>query len=413
VTEQPQPPAAFTGLTHAEALAIDLSTLPSTQLVQNLVERGTPGTIAGVPETYKSWLAYAIAVGIASGTGTILGQPVIAQGPVGYWWQDDSERNELERIQLYARVRGTPADLPLHWYLNLGLSLPDDLARLRATIEERGLVLAVLDSFYNIAGGVDLKDRGAGEVVAALKSHVCDTTGCSVLIVDHAPWPTDGNGGQARAYGDVHKGAAVRWGIYLQRKGKAYYVEARGNNHAGIKRTPFTFSNETLELQLVPTTPATDPVEHPDVLDWLTDYVAARHAQDGAGVPRGEAEQAYHDAHEGSGRNLARRVIDWQLALAAEAEEAGDTGETSGDTLIRLARGSGGTSHGVYLYPGNDAPSPLAATPSGGTGGSRTGATSSGGVAGVATSPEGGGAQPAAPPVAGEAASSEDDDFPF
>ena len=41
-----------------------------------------------------------------------------------------------------------------------------------------------------------------------------------------------------RAYGDVHKGAAIRWGIYIQRERGKLYVEARGNNLRGIPRTP-------------------------------------------------------------------------------------------------------------------------------------------------------------------------------
>ena len=45
------------------------------------------------------------------------GQRVLERGSVGYFWQDDSRRNELERIQTFARVRDTPADLPLRWFL--------------------------------------------------------------------------------------------------------------------------------------------------------------------------------------------------------------------------------------------------------------------------------------------------------
>jgi hypothetical protein len=108
----------------------------------------------------------------------------------------------------------------------------------------------------------------------------------------------------------------------------------------------------------VPTTAGTDPAENPEVLDWLVDYVTERHAKDSAGVPRGQAEQAYHEAHGGKGRNRARQVIDWQLALAAD-DDLGLSGEINGESPIRLARGSGEMKHGVYLYPASHALSPL------------------------------------------------------
>jgi hypothetical protein len=88
-------------------------------------------------------------------------------------------------------------------------------------------------------------------VLAALKSEVCDPTGCAVAVVDHSPWPTEGNEGQRRGYGSVFKAAVIRWGIYLDRKGETLYIEARGNNLRGLQRTPLIWNAERLELQLV------------------------------------------------------------------------------------------------------------------------------------------------------------------
>lgn len=264
----------FAGITHAQALAEDVSALPGGQLIEDLVERGTLGTYAGIPETYKSWLAQRTAVAIAQGSGDVLGRPVLEQGPAGYFWQDDSRRNELERIQTFSRVRETPADLALRWFLNEGLRLPDDLARLRATIERFGLVLAVLDSFYNVAGSAAGKDRDAGEIFAALKSEVCDPTGCAVLVVDHAPWPSDSNKGQMRGYGDVHKAAAIRWGVYLLRDRNKLYVEARANNMRGLARTPAVWDPETLELRLLDTEP-----DGRDIEAEMADYIAEHEAE--------------------------------------------------------------------------------------------------------------------------------------
>ena len=193
---------SFAGRSHAEVLTLKFE--EERHLVTDLIPAGAVGLIAGLPETHKSFLAQAIVVSVGRGEGEILGHPVAAQAPTGYFWQDDSTREEAERVKLYEQVHASSPELPVRWFLNEGLELPRDLERLRATIERFGFRLVVLDSFYNVAL-VDLKEREAGKVVAALKAQVCDPTGCTVLIVDHMPWATDSNRLRLRSYGDVFK----------------------------------------------------------------------------------------------------------------------------------------------------------------------------------------------------------------
>ncbi len=250
----------FVGLSHADVLELRFTEEPD--LIAGLVPRAVVVTTAGLPETYKGWLCTKKADVIARGEGEVLGCAAVAQGPVGYFWQDDSTRNEAERVQLYASVHATPPDLPIRWFLNEGLQLPRDLDRLRATIEELGLVYVVLDSFYNVAAEIDLKERGAGMVYAQLKEQICDTTGCTIDVVDHMPWATDTNRKRLRSYGDVFKNAAVRAGLYIDADGKKLYVEARGNNIRGFKRTPAYWDEDALELRLADTsTTPTDEAE--------------------------------------------------------------------------------------------------------------------------------------------------------
>jgi hypothetical protein len=237
------------GLTHREVLELHLEA--DRTLVDDLIPAGAVGTIAGVPESHKSWLAQAIAVRVAAGTGTILGRPVVAQGPVGYFWQDDSTREEAERVKAFEAVHNQPADLPLVWYLNQGLQLPRDLPRIRHAVDRHRLVLVVLDSFYNFLGGVDLKEAEAEQIVSQLKRDVCDATGAGVLIVDHMPWATDTNRQRLRAYGGVFKNAATRFGIYIDAAGDKLHIEARGNNIRGIPRTLAAWNPDRLELYLV------------------------------------------------------------------------------------------------------------------------------------------------------------------
>jgi hypothetical protein len=87
--------------------------------------------------------------------------------------------------------------------------------------------MVVLDSVYNFTPGLDLKERGVGQLFARLKAEVCDATGCTVVAVDHMPWATEQNRKRLRGYGDVFKGAAARAGIYIDAEGSKLHVEAR------------------------------------------------------------------------------------------------------------------------------------------------------------------------------------------
>jgi AAA domain-containing protein len=259
--EEPAAPSGepFVGLVHAQVLELDFPA--QRRLIRDLVPVGAVGTIAGVPETHKSWLAQAIASRVAEGAGVVLGCDVAGSGNVGYFWQDDSTREEAERIKLFHQAHDAPAALPLWWFLNEGLALPDDLERLRATVETLQLDLVVLDSFYNVVPGVDLKDEGPEQIVALLKREIADATGCTVLIVDHMPWATEQNRTRLRAYGGVFKNAATRFGIYIDANGKNLSIEVRGNNISGFKKRPAYWDPDTLELRLADHTDHDEKVE--------------------------------------------------------------------------------------------------------------------------------------------------------
>jgi hypothetical protein len=311
---------SFTGRSHADVLALEFE--EERHLVKDLIPAGAVGLIAGLPETHKSFLAQAIVLGVGRGGGEILGHPVAAQAPGGYFWQDDSTREEAERIKLFEQVHASSPDLPVRWFLNEGLELPRDLERLRATIERHGFRLVVLDSFYNVAL-VDLKEREAGKVVAALKAQVCDPTGCTVLIVDHMPWATDNNRLRLRSYGDVFKGAAARFGIYIDAQGKKLWVEARGNNIRGFKRTPAYWDEERLELALIYVAQLDAEELDGRVLEYVTDHP-------------GDPQKRVEDQVEG-GRESIRKSLE-RLA-----------------TNKLVAQGPGRRSNGKYWYPANHA----------------------------------------------------------
>jgi hypothetical protein len=253
------------------------------ELVAGLVEAGTPGLLTGQPYTHKSWLALEIAHRVAAG-GSVLGRyPVVRQGPVGFWWYDDAHERQLGRLQAYGRAQGCTGPLPVHLYLNdpaqPRLQLPGGVGALRAEVQRQGLVLAVLDSLYNFAPGLDFKEQQAGALLAQLKAEVCDPTGCALLIIHHATWA----GGRGRAYGDVFQEAAVRWGIHLARDdGDRLHLATRANNMATTARLPLAWDAEALQLQ---------PVA--DVAQGALDAQVLAHLQ----------------AHPGSSQNAVERAI--------------------------------------------------------------------------------------------------------
>ena len=239
------------GRTYAEVL--DMTVPSARELIRGLAERGTPGVIAGLPESYKSWLAMYIADAVAGNHSHILGRDVLVTGAVGYFWQDDSTNNEVARIKAYSRAHDTPRKTPIHWHLNEGWVLPDDLPEIRRLVQERSQRLVVFDSLYNFTpAGANLKAEEISDIVKAAKVELCDPTGCTVAFVDHAAWPTETNT-SVRAYGSVFKAAAIRWGIYLKADGSGISFEARSNNMPGTAKTLLAWDSETLELAVLDT----------------------------------------------------------------------------------------------------------------------------------------------------------------
>ena len=338
----------FTGLSHSEVLDLSFGDEPP-DLIEGLIPRGVLVTVVGLPETFKGWLCQEITARIAEGTGDVLDRAVVAQGPVGYFWQDDSTRNEAERVQTYARVHETPRELPLRWFLNEGLRLPRDLARLQATIRHHGFVLVVLDSFYNVAADLDLKEREAGAVFAALKAEVCDPTGCTVVVVDHMPWATDTNRKRLRSYGDVFKNAAVRAGIYLDADGSKLFIEARGNNIVGFRRTPAYWDADALTLRLADSTRQEEADEDLDktILAWLVENpskhltkaireaIKARHGRHEQALERlkerGEVCDFARDGGAWSGRRGSARY--WIASVHAAESSPHDEGARLGEVV--------------------------------------------------------------------------------
>jgi AAA domain len=358
----------FSALTHSQVLALEFE--EERFLIEHLIPAGAVGTIAGVPETHKSFLAQAIHVRCGGGAGEIFGCQVAGKIRSGYFWQDDSRREEAERVKFYESVHAAAEGAALWWFLNPGIALPEDIGRLRATVERYRLELLILDSFYSVVHGIDLRDKEAEQIILLLKRDIADPTGCTVLIVDHMPWATDTNRSRLRGYGGVHKGAAIRFGIYIDAEGKKLYVEARGNNIKGFKKTPAYWDADNLELRLV------DPVQvdHDELDQRVLAYVT--------GHP-GATSKSVEDDVDG-GRESIRKALErlasnelvakgpgrrprgnyWYPANHAALQSPGDNQATLGDISPGLSQGQlspespaprrGGDSAGDYMDCGEN-----------------------------------------------------------
>jgi hypothetical protein len=256
-TAEPDPPEVertLVGRAHSTVLAEEIP--ESSELIEGVIDAGSVGEIVGLPFARKSYFLHELATKVAVGDGLVLGRFKVARpGPVVVVWEDDSTANELRRIQEYAAAHAYSDELPIRWLLNEGVRLPDDIPALAEIVSADGAVVLGIDSLYNVlAPGISLREEEVAQVLVELKRGIADSTGCTVAVVDHSPWPTESNRGQRRAFGSVFKTAAVRWSIHLEADlsdPNRLWVEAAGNNVTGFRRSLAAFDPATLEIRLL------------------------------------------------------------------------------------------------------------------------------------------------------------------
>jgi hypothetical protein len=293
--------------------------IPETsEYVEGVLEAGVLFDIVGLPYLHKSAAALELAVKVAKGRGLFLGKYAIkAQAKVAYFWADDSRPQELKRIQAYAaanQLAGRNAEVA--FYLNPGISLPDDLPAVRRQIREHGYRMVIFDSLYNFADFDFVKDTGAVKHLYTQLKRLCDEVeGLTIGLVDHASKPSDSNRDRddsISSYGAVWKAAAVRCSIVVTKKGSSLFVSATGNNVKGFPRTPAYFNQERLELALAEENHV-DPAREQRIDDAVLDYICrmpgrstnqiqqavkGRNADIKAAIVRLEAEEMIADTYK-------------------------------------------------------------------------------------------------------------------
>jgi hypothetical protein len=200
-----------------------------------------------------------------------------------------------------------------------------------------------------LAPGVGLREEDVAQVLAELKRGICDATGCTVAVVDHAPWPTESNRGQRRAFGSVFKTAAVRWSIHLEADAKdasKLWVEAAGNNVTGFRRTPAIFDPDTLEIRLLDVQRIDEQALDADVLAYIEEHPGK------ATTPIAEAL--------GKSVNTIRESLH-RLAAVASPDEKPEHSDNQhrwlGKVVYKTSADLGMAGTGHYWYPTNQAAS--------------------------------------------------------
>lgn len=258
--------------------------LPDTsEYVEGVLQTGVLADIVGLPYLHKTAVALELAAKIAAGQGNFLGRyPITQQARVAYFWGDDSRVKELERIQAYAKACARDV-LPVGFYLNPGIAIPDGLPALKQQIRRHEYRLVVFDSLYNFAPGIDwVKDTGQVTALYAALKRLCDEIdGLTIILVDHASKPSDANRGRdpsVASFGSVWKAASVRCSIVITKDNNALHVQAVGNNIKGFPRTPAIFNETRLELHLLaPVEP--DPEREEQIEDRVLEEIRRRPGQ--------------------------------------------------------------------------------------------------------------------------------------
>lgn len=210
----PQPRLPF-------ARIADVAKLPEGErwLVDGLLTRSSIMVLAAAPKTGKTWVALAIAVGVASGTPVMGRFLAPVAGPVLLFPAEDDPRSVRGRIEAIALGAGTAFDtLPIHIITADQLRLDDatDREKLEELLEHLRPRLLVLDPLVRLHSGAESYVGHVSELFRYLRS-LQRRFEVAILLTHHVAKNRTGAGpGQAmRGSGDIH--AAYDHGAGLQR----------------------------------------------------------------------------------------------------------------------------------------------------------------------------------------------------
>lgn len=190
-------------------------------LIEDLWGAGAVGVIGGAPKSCKTWLALELAVAVASGR-PCLGRFAIPQpGPALVYAAEDAPEQVRERVENLATARGAifaSLDVRLIVEPQLRIDRPDDVARLRATLESHRPRLLVLDPYVRLQRVDENKATEVSAILASLRA-ISRSFQVAIALVHHARKNSgDSLGEGLRGSSDFHA-----WGdsnLYVRRRGE-------------------------------------------------------------------------------------------------------------------------------------------------------------------------------------------------
>lgn len=157
------------------------------QLVDPFIAAGTAGFLAGPPNVGKSWLLYAIALAVATGTPW-LGRFPARPGRVLVVDEESTDYYIRERLLMLAAGLGlADDDLPIRFLVNHGLRVDDarGFAALDAEMSAHRPDLVLADSLIRLHGAEENSSGQMADVFASVK-RLMVAHGPAFLFTDHA-----------------------------------------------------------------------------------------------------------------------------------------------------------------------------------------------------------------------------------
>lgn len=200
----------------------DVAKLPEGErwLVEGFLMGSSITVLASTPKAGKTWVALALAVGVASGSPALGRFHVPTPGPVLLFHAEDDSRAIRERIEAIAMGQGLAFDtLPIHVITADQLRLDDaaDREKLEELLQHLAPKLLILDPLVRLHSGAESYVGHIAELFGYLRS-VQRRFGVAILLTHHVAKNRSGAAqpGQAmRGSGDIH--AAYDHGATLQR----------------------------------------------------------------------------------------------------------------------------------------------------------------------------------------------------
>jgi len=219
-------------------------------LVQDWLPEATIGFVVAPPGSFKTWLAFDMAVSVATGMPFLGEYPVQRTGPVLLIQQEDFHGDIAQRLAIILQSRldlkaeitedgqfevKVPPEIPIYIHPDRNLRFADQVVMdaLELRIQELRPALVILDPLYSAAMTDDYMTKSA-EQMLRLKI-MRDRYGCSFLVAHHTTKYAD-NMERSRLWGSQFLNALLETGWQVKRSENGGSIIVR--RHFKVAKNP-------------------------------------------------------------------------------------------------------------------------------------------------------------------------------